>query len=203
MAGGRLEVLSMCSRFRCYRNRPQFSVIFQGNFWRSTGDKMAGLRGLETACADHFRPKGDANRETMLGARGYTLDTLPPLTAAQKANLSRLAALPDSEIDTSDIPELSDAQWQTAVRGRFHKPTKTVVTTRLDSDVLDWLKSQGSGYQSCQEREHFFVDSPFLLRLHLKFFNQSLHFRRKQRALCILVWLDWGRIIVQSVFGHV
>ncbi|CCD29998.1 Putative uncharacterized protein [Candidatus Glomeribacter gigasporarum BEG34] len=73
---------------------------------------------------------------------------MPPLTAAQKANLSRLAALPDSEIDTSDIPELSDAQWQTAVRGRFHKPTKTVVTTRLDSDVLDWLKSQGSGYQS-------------------------------------------------------
>src|SRR5260363_202527 len=67
----------------------------------------------------------------MLLARGYTLDTLPPLTAAQKANLSRLAALPDSEIDTSDIPELSDAQWQTAVRGRFHKPTKTVVTTVL------------------------------------------------------------------------
>src|SRR5260363_364969 len=59
-----------------------------------------------------------------------------------------LAAMPDSEIDTSDIPELSDAQWQTAVRGRFQKPTKTVVTTRLDSDVLDWLKSQGSGYQS-------------------------------------------------------
>ncbi len=78
----------------------------------------------------------------------YTLDTLPPLTAAQKVNLSRLAALSDSEIDTSDIPELSDEQWQSAVRGRFCKPTKRLITARLDSDVLAWLKSQGSGYQS-------------------------------------------------------
>ncbi len=78
----------------------------------------------------------------------YTLDTLPPLTAAQKANLSRLAALPDEGIDTRDMPELSDEQWQSAVRGRFCKPTKALVTARLDRDVLEWLKSQGSGYQS-------------------------------------------------------
>ena len=37
-------------------------------------------------------------------------DTLPPLTEAQKNNLKRLAAKPDNEIDTSDIPELTDAQ---------------------------------------------------------------------------------------------
>src|SRR5260363_127740 len=70
----------------------------------------------------------------------YTLDTLPPLTAAQKANLSSLAALPDEEIDTRDIPELSDEQWQSAVRGQFCKPTKALVTARLDRDVLEWLK---------------------------------------------------------------
>ncbi len=40
----------------------------------------------------------------------YTLDTLPSLTEAQKANLARLASLPDSEIDTSDIPVLTDEQ---------------------------------------------------------------------------------------------
>ena len=40
----------------------------------------------------------------------HTRDTLPPLTEAQKDNLKRLAAKPDDEIDTSDIPELTDAQ---------------------------------------------------------------------------------------------
>lgn len=40
----------------------------------------------------------------------HTLDTLPPLTEAQKADLRRLAAKPDAEIDTSDIPELTDTQ---------------------------------------------------------------------------------------------
>jgi hypothetical protein len=34
----------------------------------------------------------------------YTLDSLPPLTNADRARLKALAARPDSEIDTSDIP---------------------------------------------------------------------------------------------------
>ena len=78
----------------------------------------------------------------------YTLETLPPLTEAQIANLKRLAEMPDSEIDTSDIPELTDEQWKNAVRGRFYRPVKQQITARLDSDVLHWLKSQGKGYQS-------------------------------------------------------
>ena len=40
----------------------------------------------------------------------HRLDALPPLTEAEKDTLKRLAAMPDGEIDTSDIPELSDAQ---------------------------------------------------------------------------------------------
>ena len=78
----------------------------------------------------------------------YTLETLPELTAAQIANLKRLAARPDSEIDTSDIPELTEEQWKTAVRGRFYRPVKRQITARVDADVLDWLQSQGKGYQS-------------------------------------------------------
>ena len=78
----------------------------------------------------------------------YTLETLPPLTEAQIANLKRLAEMPDSEIDTSDIPEPTDEQWKNAVRGRFYRPVKQQITARLDSDVLHWLKSQGKGYQS-------------------------------------------------------
>ena len=80
----------------------------------------------------------------------YTLETLPPLTDAQRANLRALSARPDSEIDTSDIPVLTDAEWArtTRVRGHLYRPVKRIVTARLDGDVLEWLKSSGRGYQS-------------------------------------------------------
>jgi uncharacterized protein (DUF4415 family) len=74
-------------------------------------------------------------------------ETLPPLTDAQREHLAALAALPDASIDTSDIPELSDEAWSTGVRGRFYRPVKQQITARVDADVLDWLKSQGKGYQ--------------------------------------------------------
>lgn len=72
----------------------------------------------------------------------------PPLTAKQKAGLAALRARPDSEIDTSDIPELTDEFWKNAVRNPLYKPTKTSTTVRVDSDVLAWLKSAGKGYQT-------------------------------------------------------
>lgn len=78
----------------------------------------------------------------------YTLETLPPLTTAQRANLRTLGARPDSEIDFSDIPELTDEQWKNAERGRFYRPVKRQITARVDADVLEWLKAQGKGYQS-------------------------------------------------------
>jgi len=76
------------------------------------------------------------------------LADLPALTEVQKAELAALAALPDSEVDYSDMPPLNEAFWKNAVRGRFYKPTKTSTTVRLDTDVLAWFKSQGKGYQS-------------------------------------------------------
>ena len=67
---------------------------------------------------------------------------------AKKADeeLAALAAMPDEEIDTSDIPEIND--WSKAVVGRFYRPVKEAVTIRLDADVLDWLKQGGRGYQT-------------------------------------------------------
>lgn len=78
----------------------------------------------------------------------HTLDTLPPLTEAQKADLKRLAALPDAEIDTSDISELTDAQLAEMKRPEHFRPVKKQITARLDADVLAWLKAGGKGYQS-------------------------------------------------------
>jgi len=64
------------------------------------------------------------------------LDNLPPLTAKQQAELEALAARPDSEIDYSDIPPVEDFS-------RFYRPVKEMTTIRLDTDVLNWLRSQG------------------------------------------------------------
>ncbi len=85
---------------------------------------------------------------TKMNTYKLDLNNLPPLTESQKAELEALAALPDSEIDLSDIPELTDEQWQNAIRHRGYRPVKQQITARLDSDVLHWLKSQGKGYQS-------------------------------------------------------
>lgn len=78
----------------------------------------------------------------------YDRNELPPLTEADRDHLRKLAARPDSEIDTTDIPELTEEFWKNAVRGRFYRPTKTSTTIRIDSDVLAWLRSGGKGYQS-------------------------------------------------------
>jgi uncharacterized protein (DUF4415 family) len=76
------------------------------------------------------------------------LNNLPPLTDSQKAELAALAAMPDEEIDFSDIPEMTEERMKNAIRGGFYRPVKQQITARLDSDVLHWLKSQGKGYQS-------------------------------------------------------
>ncbi len=74
------------------------------------------------------------------------------LTAKLKRELAALAAMPDSKIDTSDIPELPPAAWKDAVRGRFYRPVKQAVSMRLDSDVVAWLKKPGKGYQTRANR---------------------------------------------------
>jgi uncharacterized protein (DUF4415 family) len=70
------------------------------------------------------------------------------LTPRQKRELTALAALPDDQIDTSDIPELPPGAWKDAVRGRFYRPVKQAVSMRLDADVVAWLKKRGKGYQT-------------------------------------------------------
>jgi uncharacterized protein (DUF4415 family) len=62
--------------------------------------------------------------------------------------LAQLASKAESEIDFSDIPASSEGDWKDAVRGKFYRPVKKQLTVRIDADVLEWLKSQGNGYQS-------------------------------------------------------
>lgn len=65
-----------------------------------------------------------------------------------RQELAALAAMPESTIDFSDLPATSSKDWQGAARGKFYRPVKQQLTVRVDADVLAWLKSQGSGYQS-------------------------------------------------------
>jgi uncharacterized protein (DUF4415 family) len=70
------------------------------------------------------------------------------MTAARVQRLARLGEQPDSKIDTSDIPELTEKFWRNAVRNPFYRPIKKQLTLRLDADVIAWLRHHGKGYQT-------------------------------------------------------
>jgi len=54
-----------------------------------------------------------------------------------------LKAMPDSEIDYSDIPEITDSTgWYRRYDRKIFKPRKKAVCVRIDMDVLEWLKQQ-------------------------------------------------------------
>jgi uncharacterized protein (DUF4415 family) len=55
--------------------------------------------------------------------------------------------------DFSDTPELTDEQIKRLKPSHYrnmanYKPIKRTVNVRLDADVIDWLKSEGQGYQT-------------------------------------------------------
>ncbi|MGH9716214.1 MAG: BrnA antitoxin family protein [Candidatus Acidiferrales bacterium] len=68
------------------------------------------------------------------------------LTKAQLRDIRAIADQKDEEIDFSDIPPVLD--WSGAEIGKFYRPPKKPVTLRLDADVIEWLKSAGTGYQT-------------------------------------------------------
>lgn len=70
------------------------------------------------------------------------------ITSRQKRDPAELADRPDSEINLSDIPELTEKFWQNAIRNPFYRPVKKQLTLRLDADVIAWLRRQGKGYQT-------------------------------------------------------
>ena len=72
---------------------------------------------------------------------------MPKLSAENRKELQKLAARPDREIDLTDIPEIQNIPSD-AVIGRFYRPKKTIVTIRLDADVVAWIKASGEGYQT-------------------------------------------------------
>ena len=63
-----------------------------------------------------------------------------------KADFRRLRQMSDEDIDYSDIPKLDQSFWR-AAKLTMPEP-KDRVTIRFDHDVVEWLKKNGSGYQT-------------------------------------------------------
>ena len=63
-----------------------------------------------------------------------------------KERLEQIEAIPDKEIDYTDIQQTDEAFWEKAEL-RMPQPKKGVYL-RLDQDLLDWLKRRGPGYQT-------------------------------------------------------
>ena len=72
---------------------------------------------------------------------------MPKLSSEKRKDLQKLAARSDRKIDLTDIPEIREIPSD-AVIGKFYRPKKTVVTIRLDADVVAWIRASGEGYQT-------------------------------------------------------
>ena len=70
----------------------------------------------------------------------------PTLTSEQQERLAKLEAMPDSDIDYSDIPAGTD--WTGAIRGSVvpsHKNVHLMTQSNhqvLDTDLVQWLANQ-------------------------------------------------------------
>ena len=71
--------------------------------------------------------------------------------------LKEIEAIQDKDIDYSEIPEADEGFWK-RVELQMPQPKKGIYI-RLDTDVIDWLKSKGKGYPDPDERHAARVDA--------------------------------------------
>ena len=70
----------------------------------------------------------------------FDLDNPPPLTPEQEERLRALAAMPDDQIDFSDIPKSTPEQLARALRNPdFYPPVK------MDRRVIEWFQERSTG----------------------------------------------------------
>ena len=62
------------------------------------------------------------------------------LTDQQKEELKALEAIPEDQIDLSDIPELTEEERKNARKFSFYQPDWQLITLRLDRNVINWFE---------------------------------------------------------------
>lgn len=92
-------------------------------------------------------------------------NNLPKMSQAQ---LDRLDAMGDDDMDYTDMPEIS-----AATIGTVYRPIKKAITIRLDSDVLLWFKGHYEKYQPAINR---------ILREHIERAGQPLELEDANEA---------------------
>lgn len=68
-----------------------------------------------------------------------------------RTSLSKLRKMSDADIvRDGDAPAWTPAMFARAVARKGLKPVpkKTLLSLRIDSDVVEWFRGQGAGYQS-------------------------------------------------------
>jgi uncharacterized protein (DUF4415 family) len=56
-----------------------------------------------------------------------------------RRNKSRDRVDPDAPVQPPEF-------WEGASIGKYYRPRKTLISLRIDDEVLDWLKSKGEGH---------------------------------------------------------
>ena len=80
------------------------------------------------------------------GTVKFTLDPKRPPALAKKAR-ARLAALPETHIDLTDIPATHGVVWKRPGL-LIREENKQQITLRIDGDVLAFFKRTGRRYQT-------------------------------------------------------
>lgn len=93
------------------------------------------------------KSSASSRREKLVVVNVKNMKELPALTDDQRKQLETIDNLPDDQIDFSDIPEMTEHKGPVYI-GLMYRPGKTSVTIRLDSDMVEWFKTQGKGWQT-------------------------------------------------------
>ncbi|HBB88461.1 MAG TPA: hypothetical protein DC047_12680 [Blastocatellia bacterium] len=72
------------------------------------------------------------------------------ISRKSETDLKRIDAMKDEDIDLSEIPEVTPEMFARGIlrRNFLPIPPKKQLTLRIDSDVVEWYKKQGRGYQT-------------------------------------------------------
>ncbi|HEY6321869.1 MAG TPA: BrnA antitoxin family protein [Thermoanaerobaculia bacterium] len=67
-----------------------------------------------------------------------------------RSDWQRVDRISNGEIDLSDVPEIPPEKFAKALIRKGLQPVvrKAQITMRIDSDVLEWFRERGAGYQS-------------------------------------------------------
>lgn len=69
------------------------------------------------------------------------------MSSTSRTNWAKVDALTDEQIDTSQVPALSDAFFAKAKWRVLRSSEPVAVTVRIEPEVLAWFQAQGADYE--------------------------------------------------------